>query len=626
MPDRKEASLVCRRWYIACQDYRFQKNLTYKFPASSACLDVIRSLAGRPCCGVAISHLDSSGLSKTILRQVALYLGPRLESISLPWGSITESSFMALVPQLTALRVLDLSGLDSLFMSGTFLSKEESRREVRAALGKLGELDLSNLRYLSDLTFSRLTACAPQLSRLSLAGCHIAFEFDPYRGAPTGCDSSALLSLRNLLRFIGERAHTLRSLNLGRTGITPEALKSLVRVEGLSLEELSLPGCKDLTDSAIAAVCQYQPGLKTLDLSSCTELSDKAVLAIASSLKDIRSLYLRRAWRITDQGLSKLMELKGLQTLDLSECSNITGSEMIKGLSSPQAQAKLVSLSLRSCTYMRDSAVFSLAQLLGPGLRELDLTSCLYLTDLSVRGIATFLPGLLVLRLGWCKEVTDWGLLGMVEPTEECQPEREEADKGPKFSRTFGNMGFFSPPQPPAFEEKPRLVTAEELGRLGEREGASLRALRGLQELDLSACSKLTDSSITQVVQFPDLRKLSLSLLSEITDRSLLSVSQHCRGLTSLSLSHCPGLSDQGLAGAAPHLQRLQHLQLACCDGLSNRSLTVLAQHCRRLRTLDVSMCKKITMAGVDHLQAQLPFLENVHSRFVGGADLCFTL
>uniref|UniRef100_W5MGK7 F-box and leucine rich repeat protein n=1 Tax=Lepisosteus oculatus TaxID=7918 RepID=W5MGK7_LEPOC len=426
-------------------------------------------------------------------------------------------------------------------MSGTFLSKEESRREVRVALGKLGELDLSNLRYLSDLTFNRLTACAPQLCRLSLAGCHIAFEFDPYRGAPAGCDSSALLSLRNLLRFLGEQAHTLRSLNLGRTGITPEALKSLVRVEGLSLEELSLPGCKDLTDSAIAAVCQYQPGLKTLDLSSCTELSDKAVLAIASSLKDIRSLYLRRTWRITDQGLSKLMELKGLQTLDLSGCSNITGIEMIKGLSSPQAQAKLVSLSLRSCTYMRDSAVFSLAQLLGPGLRELDLTSCLYLTDLSVRGIATFLPGLLVLRLGWCKEVTDWGLLGMV-------------------------------------------------------------------------------------VQFPDLRRLSLSLLSEISDRSLLSVSQHCRGLTSLSLSHCPGLSDQGLAGAAPHLQRLQHLQLACCDGLSDRSLTVLARHCRRLRTLDVSMCKKITMAGVEHLQAQLPFLENVHSRFVGGADLCFTL
>lgn len=49
------------------------------------------------------------------------------------------------------------------------------------------------------------------------------------------------------------------------------------------------------------------------------------------------------------------------------------------------------------------------------------------------------------------------------------------------------------------FQEKPRLVTDEDLGVFKERVGASLLALRGLKELDLSACSKLTDSSITQV-------------------------------------------------------------------------------------------------------------------------------
>lgn len=71
-------------------------------------------------------------------------------------------------------------------------------------------------------------------------------------------------------------------------------------------------------------------------------------------------------------------------------------------------------------------------------------------------------------------------------------------DKGPSFTRTFGNMGFFQPPSLP-FQEKPRLVTDEDLGAFRDQEGASLLALRGLQELDLSACSKLTDTSITQV-------------------------------------------------------------------------------------------------------------------------------
>lgn len=68
--------------------------------------------------------------------------------------------------------------------------------------------------------------------------------------------------------------------------------------------------------------------------------------------------------------------------------------------------------------------MFSITQLLGDSLRELDLTLCVNVTDLSVRSIATYLQRLVVLRLGWCKEITDWGLLGMVETTI-CEPDQE---------------------------------------------------------------------------------------------------------------------------------------------------------------------------------------------------------
>ncbi|KAJ8417891.1 hypothetical protein AAFF_G00227340 [Aldrovandia affinis] len=593
--DRKEASLVCRIWYIASQDYQFQKNLTFKVPASSSSLDVIRRLARHPRCGIVISHLDGSRVSREVLVEVGACLGPRLERLSLPGSSVTESSLLCLLPHLTALRQLDLHGLDSLFMSGAFLSKDESRRQVRAALGRLEELDLSDLRYLSDLTFNRLTGCTPHLRRLSLAGCHIAFEFDPAGGDTAGAGPEQ------------DQHH-------------PESLCSLARVEGLRLEELRLRGCKELTDRAVEAVCKYQPALHTLDLSACTELTSRAALAVASGLRGLQHLYLSRAWRVTDGPLAKLAGLRDLQTLDLSECIHVSGVELVKGLSSPQAGVHLVSLNFRSCTYVKDLTVFSLAQLLGPSLRMLDLTSCLYLTDLSVRAITTYLPALVVLRLGCCREVTDWGLLGMVEPTKEFNLEKEE-DKGPSFTRTFGNMGFFQPPRM-LFDEKPRLVTEDDLETFRGQEGASLLALRGLQELDLSACCKLTDSSITQVLRFPDLQKLSLSMLPEISDDSLASVAWHCRNLASLSLSHCPRLSDRGMARAAPHLRRLQHLHLACCNHISDRSLAVLAQNCRSLRSLDVSMCKDITMAAVDLLQSQLPFLENVHCRFMGGANL----
>lgn len=85
--------------------------------------------------------------------------------------------------------------------------------------------------------------------------------------------------------------------------------------------------------------------------------------------------------------------------------------------------------------------MFSLAQLLGSSLRELDLTFCVYLIDLSVGAIATYLPGLVVLRLGWWKEITDWGLLGMVELTKECEPSKEMVREGwvGEKSRSLGN-------------------------------------------------------------------------------------------------------------------------------------------------------------------------------------------
>lgn len=67
---------------------------------------------------------------------------------------------------------------------------------------------------------------------------------------------------------------------------------------------------------------------------------------------------------------------------------------------------------------IKDAVIYSLSRMLGSNLRVLDLTSCINITDLSVRAIANYLPSLLVLRLGWCKEISDWGLLGMVEPTD----------------------------------------------------------------------------------------------------------------------------------------------------------------------------------------------------------------
>ncbi|CAM4636677.1 unnamed protein product [Caretta caretta] len=621
--DRKEASLVNHTWYFAAQDSLRQENILYNIPATSTSLAAIESLARRRVSCVSLTSLDGSTVSRDVIQAVSCHLGPHLQSLSLRGSSLTETSFLHLLLACPCLSSLDLSGCNSLFMSGTLLSKPETIGQAREALTNLQELNLAGLRYLSDLSFNRLTGCAPRLARLSLARCHLTFEFDPYRGS-SNYNSTALLSFRNLLRFLKERASSLRALDLSGTSITLPAMRSLVQVEGLRLQELVLQNCRDLSNEAVSLLCTHQPHLTALDLTGCSELSDRATLAVSAGLRALQSLHLGKLQRLTDGGFLGIAELRSLQNLDLSECSLVSGSELVKVCSSPELRPNLASLSFAFCSLLRDSSVLSLARSLSPSLRVLDLSSCVSITNVSIQAISSHLPRLTVLRLAWCKELTDLGLLGAEEPREECNHRREK-DTGPQFSRNFGNMGFFLPPLQ-NLEQDPKALSDSSWKESQKQPRASLQALQYLQELDLMACSKLTDTSITKVIRFPALRQLSLSLLPEITDASLVAVARGCQSLEQLSMSHCGKLTDKGFMEAAGSLRRLQHFVISGCSQLTCQTLMAISRECRQLKSLDVSMCHGIRMADIELFQVQLPLQTCVQSRFVGGADLSFTL
>ncbi|EMP26868.1 Leucine-rich repeat-containing protein 29 [Chelonia mydas] len=595
--DRKEASLVNHTWYFAAQDSLRQENILYNIPATSTSLAAFESLARRRVSCVSLTSLDGSTVSRDVIQAVSCHLGPHLQSLSLRGSSLTETSFLHLLLACPCLSSLDLSGCPCLFMSGTLLSKPETIGQAREALTNLQELNLAGLRYLSDLSFNRLTGCAPRL----VARCHLTFEFDPYRGS-SNYNSTALLSFRNLLRFLKERASSLRALDLSGTSITLPAMRSLVQVEGLRLQELVLQNCRDLSNEAVSLLCTHQPHLTALDLTGCSELSDRATLAVSAGLRALQSLRLGKLQRLTDGGFLGIAELRSLQNLDLSECSLVSGSELVKVCSSPELQPNLASLSFAFCSLLRDSSVLSLARSLSPSLRVLDLSSCVSITNVSIQAISSHLPQLIVLRLAWCKELTDWGLLGAEEPREECNHRRENLEQDPKA---------LSDSSWKESQKQPR---------------ASLQALQHLQELDLMACSKLTDTSITKVIRFPALRQLSLSLLPEITDASLVAVARGCQSLEQLSMSHCGKLTDKGFMEAAGSLRRLQHFVISGCSQLTCQTLMAISRECRQLKSLDVSMCHGIRMADIELFQVQLPLQTCVHSRFVGGADLSFTL
>ncbi|XP_042293411.1 dynein regulatory complex subunit 6-like isoform X2 [Sceloporus undulatus] len=495
IPDRKEASLVNQTWYLAAQDSLRQENLFYNIPASSTSLRTIKTLGQRHVFNVKMANLDGSTTSRDVIKYVARYLGPHLRSLCLHGSSLTETSFEELLLACPCLRALDLTGCNSLFMSGALLAKEETCLQVRKTLSNLQELNLSGVRYLSDLTFNRLTSCSPCLTMLTLARCHIAFEFDAYYGS-NNYNSSVLLSFRNLLQFLREQSSSMKVLDLSGTSISSQAMKSLAQVENLCLEGMVLQNCRDLTNETVSILCQHQSHLTTLDLSGCSELSDQAVLTICSRLPALQCLRLGKLPRVTEAGFQRISQLKQLQHLDVSECSLVSCTELVKAFSAVKRQPKLVSLNAAFCSLLRESSILSLASALSKSLRVLDLSSCVSLGNRSIQAIASHLLLLTVLRLAWCKELTDWGLLGVEEPKEERERATEK-DAGPKFSRNFGNMGFFQPP-PQDLEQDGQILNDITKQAVQEKHQASLNALTRLQELDLTACGKLTDMSIAK--------------------------------------------------------------------------------------------------------------------------------
>lgn len=267
----------------------------------------------------------------------------------------------------------------------------------------LEELDLSDLRYISDLTFNRLTGCTPRLRRLSLAGCHIAFEFDPYRGCPAGAaqDSSALLSLRNLLRLLTEQRGTLAALDLSRTSIGPESLRSIAQVrlaEALFGQRASFAPF-DLVGHLLPGAGAGPGGTLPSRLQGAHRLLGGGSGGAAAEPPEAGHQRLHRAdqqvgggggtrpegpepplavrqledhgercgrrlvWASGDSpfqrllspsGLAELLSLRTLRRLNLSECLHVSGTEMAKGLKgSGAAGARLEALNLNSCIYIR---------------------------------------------------------------------------------------------------------------------------------------------------------------------------------------------------------------------------------------------------------------------------------
>ena len=272
----------------------------------------------------------------------------------------------------------------------------------------------------------------------------------------------------------------------------------------------------------------------------------------------------------------------------------------------------LTSLNLGCCSSVSDSFIVEMTCCV-PGLLDLDISSC-SIGNASLRAISARLTNLRRLRLAWCQELTDSGLLGTVDMSPEFPHSHGDDELGHcRCTRRHQSPHIFS--QPKQASKKP--VPPKSEHDLNEADFRPITNLRSLQLLDLTSCNRITDLSVSQVMSFNEMRCLRLSLCTQLTDVSLAAVSVGLPSLEELHLALLGSITDAGVREISERLHRLSFLDVSSCDQLTDRTIEMLFHHTKTLRHLDVSLCTGISGYAVDKLERDLDHLVLVNRRHI---------
>ncbi|GFS23982.1 F-box/LRR-repeat protein 14-like [Elysia marginata] len=581
--DRKEAALVCHRWYAASLHPALLRDV------------IIR------CRPPESGSFTPVGFVQRKLTHLALG----------DWEShmISEETLVSLLSSCHNLLELDISRCNNLFLSGRLLQSDADRDTLRASLSNVRSLKLGCLRHMTDVTFQRLVSVMENLSKISLTSTNFILGNGLYN-----CNqaSPAMFHFSTFNGFLKERSDKIKSVDLSFTSVHDEAVTSLAKVPGLALTEICLQGCVDISDKGLKAVVLNQPSLEILDITGCKELGSTKMFfgTIVNNLPRLHALILRKCVRIGMCDVENLANLPYLATLDLGEVLNLFDTDLTKGLCGKVP--RLTSLRLPFCTELRDSFVTRLCET-NFNLVHLDLSSCLKLTDTSLHNITRMLTSLRFLSMRYCSDITDLGLLGYVpENGGMVSKHYFEHDHEGCCCNRVRESRIFRKPTGAIKEHKTSMSRAQTCVESGDAELCMLSDLVSLQHLDLSCCARITDFGVAEAIRFRELRTLNLGGLTKLQDSSLRLVARHNPSLETVSLRACPAISDQAVVDLVENCSRLRHLDLCQCGTLTDLSLMTMEGKGRRLRHLDISFCNLMTLSCVAVLERAIPELKIV--------------
>ena len=190
------------------------------------------------------------------------------------------------------------------------------------------------------------------------------------------------LTKKGLLKILSICGNQLTLLDLTGSRVTGEGF-NVLQDKFTNMEKLCLKHCVGLTNQGLLEILMMC-GSKLQDLNiSRIDTTGQGLEKLQGKFVDLRIMNLERCYRLTDQGLVKLLRMCGtkLQDLNISE-TPITG----QGLEKLQGKfAHLKTLNLKRCSRLTDQGFSEIMNISGPLLETVNVVGCDYNISTEVK-------------------------------------------------------------------------------------------------------------------------------------------------------------------------------------------------------------------------------------------------
>ena len=354
---------------------------------------------------------------------------------------------------------------------------------------------------------------------------------------------------------------TIDLLALSEIGIeiTDQFVSDLIKQTKQSVLKLNFTDCTEITDLSLDRIGNNFKNLEEVIFKGCDKISLVGIRSLALNCQNLKKISFK-GYDIGDSGLRVIASnLVAIEEIDLSGCAKVSD----RGLSElGHCCRNLKSINLRGCSSINESGYWALCELEHcTELTEIDLSHCIYLSDVGVVALTKRCPQLQRIRIN------------------HCNVSARAVIKATSFCTNLLELGL---------AQTCYSWLREDVAKLLE----SIKAQ--IQVLDLSHCQYIRAEQAEVLCNCPQLESLHLEGCNFI-DKDIIMIQHELQHLKYLNLSSTM-ISNEALENFGKKEGGL---------GLSN---------------LDISGCENIRTAALENLVSSFPYSKLIveENRFVG--------